>query len=77
FMIGYIGVVIVLAVIIVTVTNGILSSKIYKNVIEPLELLSYGADQIKNGNLDFDMNYEYDDEFKQVCDDFDEMRIRL
>lgn len=47
FMIGYIGVVIVLAVIIVTVTNGILSSKIYKNVIEPLELLSYGADQIK------------------------------
>lgn len=77
FMIGYVSVIVILAIIIITVTNGILSSRIYKNVIEPLELLSYGADQIKNGNLDFDMNYEYDDEFKQVCDDFDEMRMRL
>ncbi|WP_293978411.1 cell wall metabolism sensor histidine kinase WalK [uncultured Clostridium sp.] len=77
FMVGYIGIVVVFALIVITITNGILSSKIYKNLIKPLELLSYGADQIKNGNLDFDMNYECDDEFKQVCDDFDEMRKRL
>ncbi len=77
FMVGYIGIVVVFAVIVITITNGILSSNIYKNLIKPLELLSYGADQIKNGNLDFDMNYECDDEFKQVCDDFDEMRRRL
>ena len=51
--------------------------KIYKKLIVPLELLSYGAEQIKNGNLDFEMNYESDDEFKQVCGDFDEMRLRL
>ena len=74
---GYIAVVVILAIIIITITNFILSSKIYKNLINPIKLLSYGADQIKNGNLDFDMNYEYDDEFKQVCDDFNEMRIRL
>ena len=77
FMIGYIGIVVVLAIIIITITNGILSSKIYKNLIKPLELLSYGAEQIKNGNLDFEMNYDYDDEFKQVCNDFNEMRMRL
>lgn len=77
FMVGYIGVVVVVAVIVITITNGILSSRIYKNLMIPLKLLSYGADQIKNGNLDFDMKYEGDDEFKQVCDDFNEMRMRL
>jgi signal transduction histidine kinase len=46
-------------------------------LIVPLELLSYGAEQIKDGNLDFEMNYESDDEFAQVCGDFDEMRLRL
>ena len=39
--------------------------------------MSYGADQIKRGNLDFDMKYEAEDEFMQVCSDFDEMRMRL
>jgi signal transduction histidine kinase len=77
FIISYILIVIVISLIVVTLTNGILSTKIYKKLINPLELLSYGAEQIKNGNLDFEMNYESDDEFKQVCGDFDEMRLRL
>ncbi|MGN0144461.1 MAG: sensor histidine kinase [Clostridium sp.] len=77
FMVAYIGIVVICAIIIITITNVILSSKIYKSLIQPLELLSYGAEQIKNGNLNFDMNYENDDEFRQVCNDFDEMRIRL
>lgn len=75
--VSYILIVIIISLIVVTVTNGILSTKIYKKLIDPLELLSYGAEQIKNGNLDFELNYESDDEFKQVCGDFDEMRIRL
>jgi signal transduction histidine kinase len=77
FVISYIVLVIIISLIVVTITNIILSSKIYKKLIGPLELLSYGAEQIKNGNLDFEMNYESDDEFKQVCGDFDEMRLRL
>lgn len=77
FMAGYIGIVVVFAIIIITITNFILSSKIYKSIIKPLELLSYGADQIKMGNLEFDMNYDENDEFNQVCHDFDEMRLRL
>ncbi len=75
--ISYIIIVIIISLIVVTITNVILSSKIYKKLIRPLELLSYGAEQIKNGNLDFEMNYESDDEFGQVCGDFDEMRLRL
>lgn len=77
FMIMYIGIVCVIAVIIITITNAILSSKVSKSLIVPLELLSYGAEQIKEGNLDFDMTYESDDEFAKVCSEFDEMRIRL
>jgi signal transduction histidine kinase len=77
FVISYICLVIIISLIVVTLTNGILSKKIYKKLIVPLELLSYGAEQIKDGNLDFEMNYESDDEFAQVCGDFDEMRLRL
>ena len=77
FIISYIFIVIIISLIVVTLTNGILSTKIYKKLIVPLELLSYGAEQIKTGNLDFEMNYESDDEFRQVCSDFDDMRLRL
>ena len=77
FVVSYILIVIIISLIVVTLTNGILSTKLYKKLIVPLELLSYGAEQIKNGNLDFEMNYDSDDEFKQVCGDFDEMRLRL
>lgn len=77
FMMSYIVIVFIISLIVITLTNGILSTKIYKKLIVPLELLSYGAEQIKNGNLDFKMNYDSDDEFRQVCGDFDEMRLRL
>ena len=77
FVISYIVIVFIISLIVVTLTNGVLSTKIYKKLIVPLELLSYGAEQIKNGNLNFEMNYESDDEFGQVCSDFDEMRLRL
>lgn len=77
FVISYIVIVVIISIIVITLTNVILSSKIYKKLIVPLELLSYGAEQIKDGNLDFEMIYDSDDEFKQVCGDFDEMRMRL
>lgn len=75
--VSYTIVVFIISLIVVTLTNVILSSKLYKKLIVPLELLSYGAEQIKTGNLDFEMSYDSDDEFGQVCGDFDEMRLRL
>lgn len=77
FVITYIVIVVIISLIVITITNAILSSKLYKKLIVPLELLSYGSEQIKDGNLDFNMNYDSDDEFKQVCGDFNEMRMRL
>ena len=37
---------------------------------EPLELLSYGVDQISRGNLDYRLEYSNDDEFLPVCTAF-------
>ncbi|BCZ47666.1 two-component sensor histidine kinase [Clostridium gelidum] len=77
FFVSYMGVVFVIALLIIIFTNGILSSRVAKSLIEPLDLLSYGAGQIEEGNLDFKMNYQGNDEFTKVCADFDKMRIRL
>jgi signal transduction histidine kinase len=77
FFVSYMGIVLVIALIIIILTNGILSSRVAKSLIEPLDLLSYGAGQIEEGNLDFEMNYQGEDEFAKVCADFDKMRIRL
>ena len=77
FFVSYMGIVFMVALIIIILTNGILSSRVAKSLIEPLDLLSYGAGQIEEGNLDFEMNYQGKDEFAKVCADFDKMRIRL
>lgn len=77
FFVSYMGIVFVIALLIIILTNGILSSRVAKSLVEPLDLLSYGAGQIEEGNLDFKMNYEGTDEFAKVCADFDKMRIRL
>lgn len=44
---------------------------------EPLELLSYGVDQISRGNLDYRLEYSNDDEFLPVCTAFNGMAERL
>jgi len=77
FFVSYMGIVFVIALLIIILTNGILSSRVAKSLIEPLDLLSYGAGQIEEGNLDFKINYQGKDEFAKVCADFDKMRIRL
>ncbi|EGW36624.1 HAMP domain-containing sensor histidine kinase [Desulfosporosinus sp. OT] len=73
----YATIIFVLAIIIIVVTNGVISAKTSKKIIVPLDLLSYGAEQIKNGNLDFEIKYDSKDEFGTAISNFDEMRARL
>jgi len=73
----YVLIVFVFSLIIIALTNAIVSMKLSRKITEPLDLLNYGAEQIKNGNLDFKINYEGKDEFAQAISNFDEMRIRL
>ena len=39
-----------------------------------MQVLQEAARNIKEGNLDFELKYEADDEFGQICRDFEEMR---
>ena len=75
--ISYIGAVLLLSVVIIALTNKILSSRFAKSILVPLDLLRYASNQIKEGNLDFELAYDGKDEFRQVFSDFDEMRLRL
>ena len=63
--------------IIVCVTTAVLVWWIYKTVSVPLAKLQEATRNIKEGNLDFEIKPETDDEIGQVCRDFEEMRLRL
>ncbi|MDD7220323.1 MAG: HAMP domain-containing sensor histidine kinase [Clostridia bacterium] len=50
---------------------------IYRSIATPLVKLKKATQNIKEGNLDFVMNVEGNDEFSDLCRDFEEMRKRL
>jgi len=73
----YIIIIFGLSLMVIAVTNGVISAITSKKITVPLDLLSYGAEQIKNGNLDYKINYDSNDEFGAAITNFDEMRTRL
>ena len=50
---------------------------IYRSIAVPLVKLRKATQNIKEGNLDFVLEVEGNDEFSQLCQDFEEMRKRL
>ena len=50
---------------------------IYRSILRPLGRLQEATKQIRDGNLDFTLEVENEDEIGQLCQDFEEMRIRL
>ena len=50
---------------------------IYRSIAVPLVKLKKDTKNIKEGNLDFVLEVEGNDEFSQLCQDFEEMRKRL
>ena len=50
---------------------------IYRSIATPLVKLKKATQNIKEGNLDFVLDVEGDDEFSELCRDFEEMRMRL
>lgn len=64
-------------VLILVFTSFALSFWIYRGVISPLEQLKKATQNIKEGNLDFTVEGSSVKEINDLCDDFEEMRIRL
>lgn len=63
--------------VVVVLMNMFLTWWISRNILIPLEKLSIGSHRIKNGELNFQLDYKKADEFGALCQDFDEMRIHL
>jgi signal transduction histidine kinase len=63
--------------IIIGVINSIFTYFLTKNIIKSLEPLSEGVRQIHDNNLGFRINYQNDDEYRPICDAFNEMAAQL
>ena len=50
---------------------------IYHSIVTPIHMLQVATQNIKNGNLDFEVEVHNKDEIGELCKDFEEMRIRL
>ena len=50
---------------------------VYRSIAVPLVKLKKATQNIKEGNLDFVLDVEGKDEFSELCQDFEEMRLRL
>lgn len=64
-------------VVILVLTSSILMSWIYKSIVGPINGLKVAMNKIKDGNLDFSIEVDTDDELGELCNDFEEMRERL
>ena len=64
-------------VVVLTITAIALVFWIYNGVMRPLTKMKEAANNIKEGNLDFELKVETDDEFGQLCKDLEDMRRRL
>lgn len=62
---------------ILAMTAALLIIWIYRGVAIPLGRMKIATQNIKDGNLDFELEVETDDEIGQLCRDFEEMRKRL
>ena len=72
------GVIIAAAsVLTVLITNHLLNNFVFKKIARPLDLLSHGVSEISKGNLDYRLSYKENDEFRPVCESFNEMAVRL
>jgi signal transduction histidine kinase len=75
FTLGVIMFFVVIAIILLT--NRFLTRFVFKRIITPLETLVYGVHQIRDGNLDYHIEYNENDEFQEICSDFNEMAQQL
>ena len=64
-------------VLILIVTAALLIGWLYSSIINPLGHLQVAAENIKEGNLDFQLDVSATDEIGELCVSFEEMRLRL
>ncbi|SBV98006.1 Integral membrane sensor signal transduction histidine kinase [uncultured Eubacteriales bacterium] len=72
------AILLVLAIFLsILLTNRFLTKFVFRKIEQPLDILSGGVRQISEGNLEYRIEYECQDEFSSICADFNEMAARL
>lgn len=61
----------------ILLTNRFLTKFVLRRIEEPLNILAGGVHELRDGNLDFRIAYNRQDEFQPICEDFNEMAGRL
>ncbi|MGN0328381.1 MAG: ATP-binding protein [Lachnospira sp.] len=74
---AFIAQLIFIIILILILTSLGLNLWIYSSIIRPVNRLKLATDNIKEGNLDFQMMKVPDNEIGEVCKDFEEMRVIL
>ena len=64
-------------VLFISVINSILTYRMIKTITKPLEILTRGVNQIQNKNFAHRIEYSYNDEFRPVCEAFNQMAAQL
>ncbi|MCR5684080.1 MAG: HAMP domain-containing histidine kinase [Lachnospiraceae bacterium] len=67
----------VVLISVIVLTAMVLVIWLYRSIIKPLSVLRTATQNIREGNLDFTITGNTDDELGQLCVDFEEMRVRL
>lgn len=63
--------------LILALTAGMMTIWIYRGTMVPIKKLQIATKNIKEGNLDFTIDYDEQDEMGDLCRNFEEMRKRL
>jgi signal transduction histidine kinase len=66
-----------LFIIIISIINSFFTHRMTKKITKPLEPLSEGVRQIQASNFAHRIDHQSNDEFRPVCDAFNEMAARL
>lgn len=63
--------------LLILLTNRFLTRFVFKRIEGALDILAGGGHEIRDGNLEYRIEYKKKDEFLAVCEDFHEMAMRL
>lgn len=65
------------ALLIILITNLMLSYAMSRDLVNPIYKLSTATKRITDGDLDYSIDYRGDNEIGALCEDFDRMRMQL
>ena len=74
---GFILLIASVLVLSFAIVNTITSYSLSKSILKPVTQLKKAASEISNGNLNYEINEDGDAEIRELCRDFEAMRLQL